>query len=165
MWVFRYNSDTWFFKLNYTSGRCGTVAVKQKPSLKPIAPLKGSIHCFDIYQFFLNLVSQKFPILELLSWQRYVGNSIPGLFRRSCRLCCKVLHNLIVHDHLILGKKAEILKIWFQKIIILQEVRSRCRDCGKSMTAPRSNLRHIFSIHPHHNCCYGNLLLNNVVYL
>ena len=51
------------------------------------------------------------------------------------------------------------------KKVLLQEVRSRCRDCGKSMTAPRSNLRHLFSIHPHHNCCYGNLLLNNVVYV
>ena len=40
------------YKLNYTSGHCGTVAAKQKPSLKPIAPLKGSIHCFDIYQLF-----------------------------------------------------------------------------------------------------------------
>ena len=108
--------------------------------------------------FFLNLVSQKFPILELLSWQRYVGNSIPGLFRRSCRLCCKVLHNLNVHDHL---RDYENMT---SKKVLLQEVRSRCRDCGKSMTAPRSNLRHLFSIHPHHNCCYGDLLLNNVVY-
>ena len=148
-----------FFKMNYTSGLCGTVAVKQKPSLKPIAPLKGSIHCFDNYInfFFKNLVSQKFPIFELLSWQRYVGNGIPGLFRRSCRLCCKVLHNLNVHDHL---RDYENMT---SKKVLLQEVRSRCRDCGKSMTAPRSNLRHLFSIHPHHNCCYGNLLLNNVV--
>ena len=112
MRVFRYNSDTWFCKLNYTSGRWGTVAAKQKLSLKPIAPLKGSIHGFDIPIVFLNLTSQKFPIFELLSWQRYVGNGIPGLFRRSCRLCCKVLHNLNVH-----GKKAEIMKIWPQKQI------------------------------------------------
>ena len=52
VWVLRFNGDAWFCKLDYTSGHCGTVAAKQKPSLKPIAPLKGSIHCFDIYQLF-----------------------------------------------------------------------------------------------------------------
>ena len=57
-----------------------------------------------------DLFYQKFPIFELLSWQRYVGNSIPGLFRRSCCLCCKVLHNLNVHDHLKLGKKKQ--RLW-----------------------------------------------------
>ena len=61
---FRYDRDMWFCKLDYTSGHCGTVAAKQKPSLKPIAPLKGSIHCFDIYQFFFKSRFSEVPNLR-----------------------------------------------------------------------------------------------------
>ena len=100
LWVFRYNRDVslyiWFFKLNYSSGRCGTVAAKQKPSLKPTTPLKGSIHWFDISNVFLNLALSEVPnlratIVAALCRERHSGafpQILPSLLQGFAQFEC-----------------------------------------------------------------------------